>query len=288
MNRYKYVNEGIIAKLITDDVNKMAELIQDFPQTWVRTHASYIVNQLFKWPYDYVRRTYDRPSYPNCAKYMLILFTFTDDQYVNVILRVLNIYMYSDTPSVDYQNKIIDILQTCVGKMKRQGPLYEKIPRCFNNIRPEHRTVDHCINDIVIMYTLELCNARYALYSRNYPPIFLKVISVLRPNIITNIIIEFIETNSNYRKNHHQHDIGGIITPVNCCLIYNDALNKTIFDHIEHSSVYPIVVKLMRCGYNMPNLYRYVRDRIQEIDAHTDDINGYTRTQVWKLLQNFD
>ncbi len=301
MNRHKYINEEIIDKLVIDDVNKMAELIQAQPSSFLRAHASYIVAQLFKWPYDYVRKTYDRSSYLKCAKYMLILFTFTDDQYIYIALRVLNIYLYSDKPDVDYQNKIIDILRTCIGHIKNRNKMLSRIPRCFNNIRPQYRTVDHCINDSVIMYCIELIGDPVVIHYRVHIGIFLEVIVECNPTQLTRIIAVFIEDPCGYQRKHHERTVVNLITPMNCRLIDDNVLNNVIFENIENNTMYPVIVKLMQCGYNMPKLYRYVRDRMQAVDddkkradddkKRVDDdkkrADVYSRTRVWKLLVNF-
>ncbi len=274
-----YIDTEIIEKLDTDNVAKFVELLRA-QQPFSQTHASYIIHQLFKWPYNHVTQKYDILSHVNCAKYMLDIFTFTNEQYTSIVLHSMNTYMVSDKPDVEYQMKVINIMQTCIEAITSHSRLHSLIPRYFNGIQTKYRNIDHCTADIVIMYCIELVDTNVSTNYRRYPYVFTAMMSIIKPSLITDMIISFVKDSRQCRGPYSEHTAINLITPECIRWIDNTALNRAIFDNITKPLVYPIVQKLALCGYNIIELSLQMK--------YMPSYGRIQKTKVCRLLENFD
>ncbi len=192
----------------------------------------------------------------NCAKHLIDVFKLTEKQYISVVQRILNTYLSNAITEIEYQHKIIDILDTVIARITDVQPLREKIPACFLYLRITNHDVVYCKRDIVIMHIVRRFNDKVVILDKNYSHIYLGVTIASNPSLINSALDTYIRY---FRTRSLISAIVDLIEPGIIKYINEQNLNSILSSYMFDPVLYDIVVKLANIGYNMPALYRVVR-----------------------------
>lgn len=282
--------DGILALSRDDNISKFVMMIKMLPPIFLRTRAFDLIHGMFR--IFHIRGIYGFGAHVNCARYMLELFELTDNQYIRLTIRILSLYLVEFYHySIDFQNRIVNILDKCINKIQNRQRLLEKIPKCFVRVRiisPDDNSVEYYMNDLVIKFIFKSVITDIVI-RRYYPSIFLRLFVAINPNLISEVIVMYINNFRNFVcRSRLRHTIISIITPAVVGLLDDQRLNVAIFIDRADNHIYPIVIKLTQCGYNIPRLYRFIDDQLRSKVLPESLMNKVMLTKIYRHLSLFN